>query len=78
MWPVLGADQGDKWPWPELEGDLGKGSRPKSGPNTSGKVIWTGNGPLQVTQASAEASEASYAFSLSLSLSLSPYIYIYM
>ena len=24
MWAVLGADQGEKWPWLEREGDLGR------------------------------------------------------
>ena len=34
----LGSDQGEKWPKPERESDLASGSRPKSGPNPSGKA----------------------------------------
>ena len=47
MWAVLGADQGEKWPWLEREGDLGSLSgrsweriKAKSSPGSSGKAIW--------------------------------------
>ena len=53
MWAVLGADQGEKWPWLEREGDPGRDLgrkvaqtragqeriRPKIGPNPSGRAV---------------------------------------
>ena len=35
-----GGSKAEKWPKPKQEGDLASGSRRKSGPNPSGKVIW--------------------------------------
>ena len=45
MWAVLGADQGEKWPWLEREGDLGR--------DLGGKVAQT--------RAGARSSEARVA-----------------
>ena len=66
-WAALGAFVGgpgpswaEKWPWPEREGDLASGSRPKSGPNPSGKAIRLGIGVLLASQ----PAEASYTFFL--------------
>ena len=49
-WAALRASLGgpgpswaEKRPWPKREGDLGKGSMPKSGPNPSGNAIWAGD-----------------------------------
>ena len=66
-WAALGAYVGgpgpswaEKWPWPEREGDLASGSRPKSGPNPSGKAIRLG---IRVLLAS-QSPEARYGFFL--------------
>ena len=61
MWAVLGADQDEKWPKPEQEGDLSRdldrkvalarAIRAKSGPNPSGNGIRKGSGPSRPAEA---------------------------
>ena len=38
MWAVLGADQGEKWPWLEREGDPGRDLGRKVGQTRAGKA----------------------------------------
>ena len=99
-WAALGAFVGgpdpswaDKWPKPEPEGDLARGSRPKSGPNPSGKTVqgreWKtlpdawGRAPGRPMHFFVRYGVGFYmrpdvrSLSLSLSLYLHIYIYIY-
>ena len=43
MWAVLGADQGEKWPWLEREGDLGRDLGRKVAQTRARRPFWGGD-----------------------------------